>query len=491
LKQQTKAQLITLIEDMAGRYPVVRETLQDLHDLSRGTVKNMVRAVRKEIHKLSAEPGWRNYWNDEGYTPDYSRVRDRLEVLLVQGHADEVVALGKELLDAGTRQVGMSHDEGETSDEISSCLDVAFRALPKSSLPPAEQMFWAVEAELADEYGLCLGAEGFWKRKHKVADWKILADNLTKRLKDFQWVKGDDSFSRNYRRDRLTDWVIHALENAGRRDEIIPLCKQEAKKTGSYVRLVNYLKKAKRWKEAEEWIHKGIKVTRKKWPGIANTLRTQLREMREKQGDWLSVAAFRAEDFFQEPTLNTFKELQKAAERAEVWPAVRTAAMHYLETGKLPWKNSSWPLPGTELEKAVKRRQMHFPLTETLIDIAIAEKKPDEVIRWYNQRRTSGIGWKWSGFQDDAVAEALADQYPDQAVSIWKRLAEDQIALTKPKAYLVAAGYLRKVHRLLKKMKKEKEWREYLHEIRRVNARKIRLLETLDSLDGRRVIDGL
>jgi hypothetical protein len=28
LKQQTKAQLIALIEDLAGRYPVVRETLE-------------------------------------------------------------------------------------------------------------------------------------------------------------------------------------------------------------------------------------------------------------------------------------------------------------------------------------------------------------------------------------------------------------------------------------------------------------------------------
>jgi hypothetical protein len=32
------------------------------------------------------------------------------------------------------------------------------------------------------------------------------------------------------------------------------------------------------------------------------------------------------------------------------------------------------------------------------------------------------------------------------------------IALTKPKAYEVAAGYLRKVHRVLKKLGREKEW---------------------------------
>lgn len=491
LKRKTKAELISLIQDMSERYPVVRETLQDMQDLSRGSVKNMVRALRKEIRELSAEPGWRNYWNDEGYTPDYSRVRERLEALLAQGHADDVVALGKELLEAGTHQVGMSHDQGETSYEISACLDIAFRALPQSSLSPAEQMVWAVEVELADEYSLCEGIEGFWKKKHKVADWKILAENLAKRLKDFQWKKADDSFSRNYRRDGLSDWLIEALDNAGRREEIIPLSKREAKKTGSYVRLVRLLKEAKRFEEAEEWIHKGIRATRKKWPGVASTLRTEWRQMREKQGDRLSVAACRAEDFFRQPALHSFKELQKAAERAEVWPTVRKAAMHYLRDGKLPWNNSSWPLPGTGLQNGGERRQMDFPLAETLIDIAISENKPDEVIRWYDQRKTGGLGWRWSGSQDEAVAEALAGQYPDRAVSIWKSLAESQIALTKPKAYTVAAGYLRKVRSLLKKMGKEKEWRHYLKKLRQANARKIRLMEILDTLEGRPIIDGL
>ena len=489
LEQQSKTQLIALIGDLAERYPIVRETLQDLSDLSRGTVKKMLTAVRKEIYELSAKPGWRNYWNGEGFIPDYSRVKDRLEGLLAGGHADEVVTLGKELLEAGTSQVEMSHDEGETAEEISSCVDVVFRALPQSSLPPAEQMLWAVEAELEDEYGLCHGAKFFWEKKHAVADWNILAEKLIERLNHFQSAKGEDSFSRNYRRGRLSDWIIHALENAGRRGEIIPLCEQEAERTGSYMRLVGFLKKAKRWEEAEQWLHKGIEATKNQWPGIADGLRTALREMREREGDWLRVAAFRAEDFFRKPTLNTFQELEKAAERAEVWPAVRAAAMNYLQLGKLPGTNPPWPLPETGVIEAFERPQRQFPLTDTLIDIAIAEKRPDDVIRWYDQRKSKGIGRWWSGFQDDKIAGALLDRYPERALGIWKRLAENQIALTKPKAYEVAAGYLRKVRRTLKKLEREKEWQSYLAEIRQVNARKKRLLEILDSLSGRRIVE--
>ena len=81
------------------------------------------------------------------------------------------------------------------------------------------------------------------------------------------------------------------------------------------------------------------------------------------------------------------------------------------------------------------------------------------------------------------------DHYPERALAIWKRLAEEEIAQTKPKAYIIAAGYLRKVQLTLKNLGKEKEWQSYLAELRRTNARKKRLLEILDTLSGRRVID--
>jgi uncharacterized Zn finger protein len=62
-----------------------------------------------------------------------------------------------------------------------------------------------------------------------------------------------ESFFRNYRRDGLTDRLIKALEKSGRNKDIIPLCEHEAAATGSYKRLVDYLIKRRRFKEAEQW----------------------------------------------------------------------------------------------------------------------------------------------------------------------------------------------------------------------------------------------
>jgi len=500
LEQQTKPQLLTLLKDVAQRYPDVRQLLQDWHNLSVGAVPKLVKAVRAEIAALSEEPGWSNHWNDRGSIPDYSRVRDRLEALLAQGHADAVVDLGGELLEAGTRQVEMSHDEGETGEEIASCLDIVFRALPHSSRSPAEQMRWAVEADLSDDYELCRGAKVFWDRTHPATAWNVLAEHLAPRLGQDRPTKSQDNFSDTFRRDRLSNWLIMSLDRAARREEIIPLCRQEAEKTGSYLRLVEQFKKVRRWEEAEQWIRKGIAATEKRWPGIAGQLRTAFIEMRERAQDWICVAALCADDFFAEPCLQTFQKLQQAAKRAEVLPAVRAAALHYLETGAVPQPTARmvkketippWPLPESGLKPVIERPPIHPPMIDTLIDIAMAEKRPDEVLRWYDQRKPRSRGWDSGWFVEDRIAEAVAGSYPDRAVAIWKQLAEKQIALTKPKAYEEAAGYLRKVHRVLKQLGKEQDWQGYLAALRRANERKRRLVKILDTLAGRRIIEGV
>jgi uncharacterized Zn finger protein len=497
LKKQSKAQLIALIKDMTGRYPEVHEAIHDRCHLSLGEVSALVNNVRKEIERLSAEPAWVNPWKGEGNVPDYSEVRDRLVMLLAKEYADEVIGLGKRLLETGTRQVEMSDDEGETAGEIAACMDVVFKALSRSSMPPDEQMLWAVEAELNDEYELCGGSKLFWEQQHAVADWHILAEKLLQRLKTFAAARGEDHFSRDYQRDRLVDWVIMALENADRQDEIIPLCEREAIETGSYVRLAKRLLAAGHHEETEQWIRKGINAIRNRWPGITSELRAILRGMREKEEDWLNVAAFRGDDFLTHPTPETFKALQEAAERAGVWPSVRAGAMHYVETGEIPEGVGRtvgdriippWPLPETGVSENTEMRQKDFPMTGTLIDIAIAEKRPDEVIRWYDQpeARPMGLGRTW--FQEDQVAKAIAEGYPDRAIAIWKKLAEGQIAQTQPKAYEVAAGFLRNMRRTFKKLGRDKEWQSYITGLRQANARKRRLLEVLDSLDGRPII---
>ena len=140
LKGKTKAQLIDLIHELAEQYPEMAQDLSDRKQLLSGNTRTLVARLRSEIRDIGDEPGWQNYWRGEGFTPDYSGIRKKLETLLKTGHDDEVLTLGRELMRTGTRQVEESHDEGETAMEIADCMPVIVGALDRSSLDASEKL---------------------------------------------------------------------------------------------------------------------------------------------------------------------------------------------------------------------------------------------------------------------------------------------------------------------------------------------------------------
>jgi uncharacterized Zn finger protein len=59
-----------------------------------------------------------------------------------------------------------------------------------------------------------------------------------------------------------------------------------------------------------------------------------------------------------------------------------------MERGKLPQSDPTWPLPETGVKEDRETRESESPMIDVLIDIAIEEKRPDEVLRWYDQRKS-------------------------------------------------------------------------------------------------------
>jgi uncharacterized Zn finger protein len=486
LQGKTKAQLINLIHDLAGQYPEMAREIADRKQVISGNTKALVTRLRKEIRDLASEPGWQNYWNNDGYTPDYAGIRQKLETLLKAGHPEEVLTLGRELLTTGIRQVEESHDEGETAMEIAGCMPVIVEALDQSSLDPADKLTWALDAVLKDQFDLCEAFVEYLDRQHPQTAWHTLTDRLLAQLHGLKGAKGGDEFSRNYERDRLSRWAIHALERAGREIEIIPLCIAEAKSTGSYDRLVQRLMAARRYEDAEKWIKEGLRAIGEKWPGIGAGLRDKLREIRALEQNWPEVTALRVEEFVRHPSLQAFTDCRKASVKAKLWPQVRESLLRYLETGELPWKQKGWPLPASGLEQPEADLHNRFPLIGDLIEIAILEKKPDQVLKWYDQRPKGRFGYPW--LDEDAIADAVQVQAPERAVAIWKNKAERLIAQVKPSAYQEAAKFLRKAGVVMAKQNNQDQWDQYLGSLRETHARKRRLIEILDGLDEKPIM---
>lgn len=518
-----KEQLAGLLLDLAAQFPEVQRALSDRLVLTSNNSALLVRDIQRLLDQASryspSYDEWDDYDEDDDEDrPDFGAIRKRLEHLLAQGEADKVVAFGDELLATGERLIEETQDEdGEIQSDVGDCMKVVFQALRQASKPLPERLQQAIDWRLADKYDLCSDAGIFLDHAADQASWSQVADQLLKRLGPTapaqslaSKVRGRmvlvlprgnvdqtpaSSFRQMYEREKQSEWAIRALERAGREEEILPLCEREAEHNHSYVRLVKRLLAAGRTGEAEEWIAKGIVATRAPEPGIARQLRDLQMELWEQTGQWAKITARRANLFFSSPSLHELHALRTAANRASVWPQVHAAALHYLETGERPGQAPrkgrpappALPLPELEtvmVEDTQNQPSMLFPAVRLLIELALEEQRPEDVLRWYQQCSDLPHGGIQLG-NDYAikVAQAIDQTHPDEAAAIWRQLAEQAISSGYSGNYPAAGDYLRKLHGLLKRQAHLAEWRSYLDQLRRQHARKRRFIEILDQLD--------
>ncbi|MBM4136910.1 MAG: hypothetical protein FJ241_08790 [Nitrospira sp.] len=146
-----------------------------------------------------------------------------------------------------------------------------------------------------------------------------------------------------------------------------------------------------------------------------------------------------------------------------------------------------WPLPDTGLEKSVSPREGNPPLTSVLIEIAIHEKRVDDVLKWYDVHKQRRKDWMWDNLED-RVATAIAREYPDKAVEIWKKIAESHISKVNVAAYAEGAAHLRKAQKIFTHLGRANEWDTYLQQLKEANRRRPRLIEILDALSQKPII---
>src|SRR6056297_1783336 len=493
LAEKNHEELVALLIDLALDFPDVSRRLRDMMQLESGKVDQVVRSLRKEIKRLTAEEVWFNHWRDEGNLPDYTHVEEQLEALLAKGHADAVLELGEKLWNRGIVQVEEAHDEGETALAISSCLAVVLRALPKTSLAPSDQLLWRIDHELKDEYGLLDGAGDIaMDHNYNRDDWHQVSLTLREWLDQCDKAK-PDRFSVRYQRTRIVNWLRTSYQLGGESEKIIPLLKQEADHCRNYELLIKTLIDAGEYQAARHWCIHGFKQTIADAPGIAAGLQKELRLLAEKEQRYDLAAAYLAEDFFNQSYESKYLELRQMADKIGAWFAVRTAILDYLYTGVRPSSDKghlNWPLPEPEVKHPPlvnKLNYKRFPDRETLIEIAIIEKRPDDAVSIYQEMiKEQGKGRLING----KLAQAVAESHPDTALQIWLSISKGLIAEVKPKAYEEAAKYLRRMHQVYEKTDRLSEWTSLLQRLRIEHKAKRRLMEVLDRLDKNRKLVG-
>jgi uncharacterized Zn finger protein len=504
-----REELADLVWSLTRRFPELQQEFRERIALNEGDADQLLKQAKRELDRVTSEPGWSNHWRGESSIPNYSGLIRRLERLTESGHADEVVRLGEELIKKGIAQVSESHDEGETASAFAGCLPIVFKAVAASSLTPARKLLFAIDAILKDDYDVIgEAADDLMNDDIAPAVWSEVADLLASRLAADSKPRGEDDFSRTYRRDRLSGWLTEALGKAGREDEVLAVYEVEALRTGSYQRLVNFLMDQKRYEEAGRRALEGIQKTAPKYPGIVSSLAETLCEIARRRRQWDVVAAHVAWKFFERPTPDGFNKLAEAAARAGCEEKVRKAAQLFLETGVSPFRNpvpgqrdrdarADWPLPvpGYILDMLKPdNRVAPRPHYEVLIEMAIAAKRPETVLEWYDRmyagrsRQRVSYGFGMAGYADH-VAEAVTQSHPQRALEIYDQIVKENLPHASPSAYQTVVAYLRKTRPILKSLNRETEWERMVADIRLQHRNRPKFMEMLDGLDDQPILE--
>ncbi len=435
---------------------------------------------------------------------------------------------------------------GGLAGELSRCLPVVFQAVARSSLTGPERLLFTIDVRMADAYDFIGSAsDAVFEASSRPEHWSVVADTLIQRLKatPIGDPQGVDSHSRKYRREKIVKWVATALQEAGRESELQAIHESEARAAGSYERLVKFLVEKRRFEDAERSAREGIAAeSEPAYGGNARRLVESLREVAEKREQWAVVAAHAAYPFFENPSPSGFHELIKAAKVAKVEEPVRTSALHFLETGIKPYKviakptvqrslvgtrlakkkaaatrysstspgttsepanpaaslqiDRAWPLPIPDyLIPLLDRRGGFFsesrPHLDVLLLMAIADNRPDEVLRWYDRIASQPKVFRFLGgalAYADRVAAAVADAYPERAISIYRDALNAKLPVAELSAYEAAAGYLRKLRPIYKGLNREGEWTALIASIRDTYRNRPRFMDLLDSVEGRTIV---
>lgn len=504
VEAKTREDLVTLVMELAGEYPKIKEQLSEKVALSGGNAGELLRRARRELAEAVSQPG-SSRWSG-GHTPDFSRFKNCFERLMELGAIDPCADLARELIEEGFALVGESHDEGDTARELGTCLPAALDAVLRCSWPGSKKLLFAIDASLADDYCILndeidLVIEGVKDPR----EWETVAANLQSRLSG---IAASRDFTSSYRRDAISSWLADALKRCGRADQVLEVYRTEARKSGNYERLVDYLIEHKQAEEAEHWAKTGIEAQVQQAPGAASHLAEKLREIAERRKQWDIVAAHAAWQFFDHPAVGSFEKLAAAARKAGCEATVCAAARAFLESGKPPflvngpekgpWSTKTaadWPLPVPPyllpLIGSSRRGADGEPKLMVLIELAIHEKRLDDALRWYEAKRKKDKGRadSWHGrHYDDLVAEAVSQVHPERSLEIYARRIDASLIPTGIAAYETAAAYLRKVRPILKKLKREGDFAKVVSGIRERYRNRPKLMEILDTLEDKPIV---
>jgi uncharacterized Zn finger protein len=465
LKGQDKATLVSLLVQHADE----DERFKSRLSMQAGKGKHSVHlpTFRKAIDRAVNWGEYVDYKSMYEYVQGVEEVINSLRELLKENHAPEVLELCEHFLRTLEVQMEMVDDsDGYMRGILSDVEEIHHAACIKLKPDPeglARKLFawglrsdWEVFYNAAQSYADVLGKPGL-----KV--FRALAEERWRRIRPLK--PGEENREYEKERFRITSIMEQLAAQTGDVEALVAVKAKNLATAYAYLEIAKLYRSAKKDAKALEWAKEGVKVFPE---GTDSRLREFLAAEYHKRKQHQEAMQLIWDEFADHPGFEEYRLLKSHAELAggsSSWKTWREKGLQFLRQ-----ENS------TDGRKA---KEKHFGWRSrdrsTLVKIFLWEKDVEQA--WQEAQEGGCDESLWLD-----LAAARETDHPEDAVAVYRNFVEPAVRRMDNQSYQEAAGFVRKVRKLLRRLGREEEWQRYVESLRTTHRRKRNFMKLLEQL---------
>jgi uncharacterized Zn finger protein len=460
LAQRDKGALVDLLVKQALEDDRLREQL--LLEVAKCGPRGLDVATYRAVIDRAVDAGqFVDYRSMHAYTGEIDGVIDRIEELLKEGHAAQVVELAEHALERVEEAMGSVDDsDGHMGSLLQRLQELHHAACRKAKPNPTEL------AERLFEWEVTTGYDTFYGAASTYADVLGKAGlAVYRRLAEAEWAKvpaltacqqGADRYGKRFR-------ITHIMETLAQIDgdvgALVAVKSRDLSLPYAYLSIAEIYRDAKQPDRALEWAERGLRAFPER---TDSRLRVFLANEYHRRKRHEEAMALVWADFAERASLEQYRQLKEHAHRTGAWPSWRARALAHVRED-------------VAKAKARARGESWFGRADhsELVRIFLWEKDTDAA--WSEASKGGCTNELWM-----ELAKRREKSHPADALSVYEKQIQPTVSRMGNGAYAEAVKLLGKVRDLMKGLGQEAEWPAYLAAVRATHKAKRNFMKLLD-----------
>ncbi len=458
LQSEDKEALVALILEWADHNEELRGKL--LQRAARALGPNAaIRETARALEKAIRAPRYVSYREAGAYAGAVDSAIDSVEMLLQSGQAEAVIELCEKALQWLAAAIGNVDDSDGQGTELSGRLQhIHLRACEEARPDPVELARRLFRLELESEYGefgnssetyaAVLGAQGLLTFRELA---QIVWERVPARTPSETPLKEIDYYS-------ITSIMVSLARQSGDVEQLVSVLERDLSNAYRYLRIAEAYRDAGNADKSLAWAEDGLAA----FPANPDTrLRLFLAEEYQRRDRHQDALRLLWLEFRARPALDTYKLLEEFARRDDDWDEWRKRALQHIRGALAERPKSISPAASGSSSAAVlvSRWRDRKKDRSLLVEIFLYERDAQEAWREASGGGCSDTLWL-------LLAEEREKTHPDEAVPVYMRLAESNIANAHGHRYDDAVDLLQKAAQSMCSQGRSQEFHRQIESLR-------------------------